>query len=252
MNRRLLVGLGGIILLIVLAGCTSFGGATSESGLAENTTYDWDTETDVVIDLDEGEYTAVYDIENQSSISIYQSTRYGTEHPIGVRGVQFRYPNGTVVNASAIEVSESRSAVNLDLPAENGQLAFTAPKRSNQFALPVFIEGSYTVKVPEGHRVDNMILATVRPGGYESELVDDRVHLTWADLTSSSLRVEYYLARDLYLFAGLIVTAIFAGGIGIGYVYRQILQLQREREELGLDVDVDDDPTQKGPPPGMR
>lgn len=250
MNSRVLLAIGCAIFLVGLAGCTSFGDVTSEAALLEERTYDWETEADATIDLGGSEYEAVFTIENRSAIRIASQTRYGTEDPIAIRSVQFRYPNDTVVNATEIGVSETRSAVTLDLPAENGQLAYTASKRSKQFSTPVLVEGSWEVIVPEGHRVDNMILSTVRPGGYDTEVVNDRVHITWASVTSSSITVEYYLARDLYLFAGLIVVAVIAGSIGIAYVYRQIQELRRQREEMGLDVDVDDE-FGKRPPPGM-
>ncbi len=240
----------GLVALLFLSGCMGFGSATSEERLLESATYDWEPDTDVRIDLGEREYRAVYSLENRSTMRIYQATRYGTEHPVQIRSLQFRYTNGTVINASAIGVEESRSAVYLDLPADDGQVAFTAPKRSKSFSTQVFVEGSYEITVPPGHRVDNIVLGTVRPGGYETERIGDRVHITWEDVTSRSIRVDYYLERDLYLFSGIIVAAVIAGAVGMGYVYRQIKELRRQREELGLDLDVDDDRRQ--PPPGMR
>lgn len=251
-TRRRTFAIGLLVVLLFLSGCMGFGSATSEERLLESATYDWDTETDVRIDLGESEYRSVYSMENRSTMRIYQATRYGTEHPVQIRSLQFRYDNGTVVNASAIGVEESRSAVYLDLPAEDGQVAFTAPKRSKSFSTQVFVEGSYEITVPPGHRVDNIVLGTVRPGGYDTELVGDRVHITWEDVTSRSIRVEYYLERDLYLFAGLVVTAAIAGAIGIGYVYRQVQALRRRREEMGLDLDLDDDDDGRRPPPGMQ
>lgn len=247
MNRRLLVGIGAFVLLIVLAGCL---GATSESGLTEDASYDWETDSTVTIDLDEGAYTAVIQIEETEEFRVYQSTRYGTEHPVGVRSVQFRYPNGTVVNASEIGIRETRSSVYIDPPAQNGTIAYTASKQSKEFTSPVLRSGDWEIILPEGHRVDNMILATVRPGGYNEEVIDDRVHLTWDELASGQIRIQYYLARDLYLFGGLILAAGIAGAIGIGYVYRQILNLRRKREELGLDLDMDDE-FGRDPPRGM-
>ena len=243
-----------VFVLVVLAGCLGFGGSTTEAGLAQNQTYDWDTDRDVTIDLNESEYRAVYDIENQSQIRIYQSTRYGTEHPIGIRSIQFRHPNDTVVNDSAMGVSESRSSVTVSFPAEEGQFAFTASKRSKQFNLPTFIEGSYEISVPEGFRVDNIVLSTVRPRGYETELVGDRVKIRWDSVTSRSVTVNYYLPRDLYLFSGLIVVVALGGALGASYVWLQIKQLRKRRMELGLDVESEGgfDDEREGPPPGMR
>lgn len=251
MNRRCWLGILGFLAVVALAGCTAFMGATSEAGLHADAEYDWDTETDVVIDLGDDSYTAVHTIEDRSHLRVYQSNRYGIENPIGIRALQFRYENGTVVNASAFGISETRSAVELDLPADNGQVAYTAPKRSKEFTSPVFTPGSHTIKVPPDHHVENFVLGTVRPRGANTEVVDGRVHLTWGDLSSGLIRVNYYLERDLYLFAGLVVIGSIGAVIALGYVYRQIQQLRREREELGLNLDVSDDDS-KGPPPGMR
>ena len=250
-SRRLAIAAGLVFVLVLLGGCMGFGSATSEERLLESGTYNWDSDADVRIDLGDREYRAVYRLENQSSLRIYQSTRYGTEHPVQIRALQYRYPNGTIVNATEIGVDESRSAVYLDLPAESGQVAFTAPKRSKSFSSPVLVEGSYEVVVPRDYRVDNIVLATVRPGGYETSMQNNRVHIYWDSVTSRSVRVDYYLARDLYLFGGLVIVAAVAGAIGLAYVYRQMLQLRREREELGLNLDIDDDDG-RSPPPGMR
>lgn len=251
MNRRLWLGILGFVVLMSLAGCTAFTGATSESGLMANASYDWETDTDVEIDLGDDAYTAVHTIEGQQRINLYQSNRYGIENPLAIRALQFRYENGTVANASEIGVSETRSAVELTLPAEDGQLAYTAPKRSKEFVTPVFTSGSYTVKVPPDHDVENFVLGTVRPRGADSEVIDGRVHLTWSDISSGSIRVNYYLERDLYLFGGLVIVGSIVAAIGIGYVYRQIQALRRKREELGLDLDMSDDDS-RDPPPGMR
>ncbi len=251
MSQRRHLSLGAVLLLVFLAGCTGFGDATSEEGLFKEAEYDWDTEADVTIDLGSSEYTAVYDIENRSSMAIYQRTRYGSDRPLGIEGVKFRHENGTVVNASDIGVSESRNRVTVDFPADQGQFAFTGSKRSKQFTLTTFVEGSYEVALPEDHRVDNFVLATVRPRGYETTMEDDRVHIHWDSVTSRSVTVNYYLQRDLYLFAGLIVIASIAGAVGIGYVWHQIKELRVKREEMGLDLDIDDDEGRK-PPPGMR
>lgn len=249
MNRRLLLIVAGFALLVALSGC--LGGATSEDSLAADAEYEWDTDATVTVDLDEGEYTVVMHLEETDEVRIYQSTRYGTEHPVGVSAVQFRHPNGTVVGAAEIGVRETRNSVYIDPPAENGSLAYTASKQSNEFTSPVLVDGEWEIILPEGHRVDNLVLGTVRPGGYDSELVDNRVHLTWSDLSSGTVRIQHYFARDFYLFVGLVGAAALAGAVGVGYVYRQIQALRRQREAFGLDVDTEDD-FDSGPPPGMR
>ncbi len=249
MNRRLLA-LAALLALVTTAGCAGFGSVTDEEGLNEDATYDWDTDSDATITVADGEYRAVYAVENRSTVRLYESTAYGDDNPIDVRAVQFRYPNGTVVGMDEIEVEETRSEVNVHLPAENGQLAFTSDSRSRNFATETFVDGSYEVILPPGYRVDNFVLSTVRPGGYETEIVDDRVHIRWDEMQADAISVRYYLERDVYLFGGLIVIASIGAAIAGAYVYRQMKELRRRREEAGLDVDVEDD--DRKPPPGMR
>ncbi|ADJ15648.1 DUF5803 family protein [Halalkalicoccus jeotgali] len=249
MNRRLLAFVS-LVALVTLAGCAGFGSTTSEEGLNEEASYDWDTDADATINVSGGEYQAVYTVENRSSIRLYESTRYGDDNPIDVRAVQFRYPDGTVVGTEEIDVQETRSGVTIELPAENGQLAFTSETQSNNFATETFVEGSYEVILPPGYRIDNFVLANVRPGGYESETVDDRVHIRWDEMNASVISVRYYLERDVYLFGGLIVVASIGAIIAGAYVYRQMQELRRKREEAGLDVDIEED--DRKPPPGMQ
>lgn len=251
MNRRLLAVIS-LFVLAALAGCSGFGSVTSEEGLREDADYDWDTDADATIEIRDGEYRAVYTIEGRERVRLYQSTRYGDDQPIDVRALQFRYPDGTVVGVEdeGLEVEETRSEVYVTLPAEEGQLAFTSDSRTRDFRTDTFVEGSYEVILPPGYRVDNFVLATVRPGGYETELVDDRVHIRWDEVTADTISVRYYLERDVYLFGGLVVVASIGAAIGIARVYRQVKELRRRREEMGLDVDVEDD--DRKPPPGMR
>lgn len=251
MNRRLFALLS-LFVLVALAGCSGLGSVTSEEGLREDADYDWNTDADATIDIGDGEYRAVYTIDGRSTVRLYQSTHYGNDQPIDVRALRFRYPDGTVVGVEDenLEVEETRSEVYVHLPAEEGKLAFTSDSRSRNFRTDTFVEGSYEVTLPPGYRVDNFVLATVRPGGYETELVDDRVHIRWEEVTADTISVRYYLERDVRLFGGLVVVASIGAVIGIGYVYRQIQELKRRREEMGLDVTVEDD--DRKPPPGMR
>ena len=250
-DRRLLAALV-LVALVSLAGCTGFGSVTSEEGLKEDADYDWDTDADVEIDIREGEYQAVYTVEDRSTVRLYQSTRYGNDRPIDVRAVQFRHPDGRVVGMDEIEVEETRSEVYVHLPADEGQLAFTSDSRTRRFQTDTFVEGSYEVILPPGYRVENFVLATLRPGGHETELNEetDRVHIYWDEMDANTITVRYYLERDVYLFGGLVVVASIGAVIAMGHVYRQIQELKRQREEMGLDIDVEDDDSK--PPPGMR
>ena len=244
-------GLLVVIVLVALSGCMGIGSVTSEEGLHEEAEYEWDADADVRIQLTgDREFEAVYTVENESTIRLYRSTRYGTDRPLGIRAVQFRHTNGTVVNASAIQVEETRSEVYVTTPAENGQLAFTASHQTRHLTLPTYVEGSYEVILPEGYRADNFILGVIRPSGYEQTVDDDRLHIYWEEVTTGMISVRYYLARDPWVFGGLVAIVSVAGAIGLAYVWRQVKELQRRREEMGLDVDIEDDRDQ--PPPGMR
>lgn len=251
MNRRLLATIS-LLALVVVAGCAGFGSGTSEEGLREDADYGWNTSTDAKITVEDGEYRAVYSIENRSTVRLYESTAYGNDRPIDVRAVQFRYPNGTVVGMDEIEVEETRSEVYVHLPAAEGQLAFSSDSQSRNLGTRTVVDGSYEVVLPQGYRTENFVLGNVRPGSYESTIDDqDRVHIRWDEVNADTIAVRYYLERDVYLFGGIIVIASIGALIGLSYVYRQIQELRRRREEMGLDIDIEDDDSD-GPPPGMR
>lgn len=247
MNRRLLA-LVSLVTLVSLAGCAGFGSVTNEERLREDATYDWETDADATITLGGGEYQAVYTVENESTVRLYTSTGYGDDQPIPIESVKFRYPDGTVVGMDQIEVEETRSELYVHLPAENGQLAFSSDSQPRNFASETFVDGSYEVILPPGYRVDNFVLGNVRPGGYETEIVDNRVHIRWDTMDSDVVSVRYYLERDVYLLGGIVVVASIGAAIAAVYVYRQMRELRRRREEMGLDaVEADD----RDPPPGM-
>ena len=253
MNRRLTATLA-VALLLVLSGCAGLGSTTSEDGLAAEPTeeYLWEGDRDGTIDISGGEYRAVYEIENQSTVSLYQSTRYGDDRPIPVESIQFQYENGTVVDydSGEIGVDESRSAVTVALPAEDGKLAYTGSTRSRNFDTRTVVPGSYEVILPPGYRADNFVLGTVRPGGYERTIEDDRVHLAWDDIGAGTITLRYYQERDVTLFTGLVLVASAGALIAFARVRKQIKDLQKARKEAGLDLDIEDD--RDDPPPGMR
>lgn len=234
-----------LVLLAVSAGCAGvFGsGEISEEDLGRSASYNWDAaESDVHVDISNGSYRAIYTLSNRSQLGVYEFDEIGEERPVDIRSVQFRYSNGTVVNASQIEVEKSDGKTVITPPAERGQLAYTAEMTGRNLQLPTYVEdGSYEVVLPEGTRVGNSLLGTVSPRGYETRMVDGSMHVRWDEVTTRSLEVRYYLARDMWLFLGIVALASLVGLSLIGYTWLQIRKLVRRREDLGLNVDVGDD-----------
>jgi len=255
MNRRLLLAFAAVALLALTAGCTGLfgGGEFSEEELQGDSSpsYEWNASTDVRLNVTDGEYHAVYDLSDQSKIELYERESLGEETPVEVNTVRFRYPNGTVVTLGQDHVEKQNSRTVITPPADDGQLAFTAPHRGKSFSVPTYVEGSYEVVLPRGMRVGNFLLSQVRPGDYTTDLRDGRVHIVWPDVTADDVVVRYYLARDLTIFTGVIAGGILLAIIGLAYFRLQIRQLEREREEMGLNVDTSDDEFDQGPPPGM-
>lgn len=254
MNRRLLLATALFALLAVSAGCAgplSPGGNQAER-LSESADYDWNTTQNVTVDVGPDEYTAVYVIENQSTIELYEYDSFGDEAPLPISAVQFRYPNGTVVGHEAIEVEETRHQTVLTLPAENGKLAYTAPAGGKEFSLPVFIEGTYEITLPPGMRVGVFLLSDVRPRGYEATLVGDRTVIEWEEVTAENVVVRYYLDRDLPIFAGIVALLAGVALVGLAYFIVQIRRLEERREEMGLNVNTSDDDVGRRKRPPFR
>jgi len=242
MRRRWLLLVVAVAAMAATAGCTGTGGV-SDQQLAQNATYDWGANAaanaTVYVNATGGHYRAVVNVTgaNKSTLTFAQRSELGGTNPIPISAVQFRYQNGTVVNASTIQVSQSSGAVTVTLPDERGQFAYTAPTGSRSFAVPVVLSKvSYEVVLPTSMRTDIPIVASVSPGGYERTVSGDRVHLHWSRVTAETVSVQYYLLRDVLLFGGLLALGALIAIGGVVYYRRQIRRLEREREEQGLDV----------------
>lgn len=255
MNRRLLLAVASLAVLAITAGCAgTFGsGGIDEAQLEgdESATYDWNTTADVTLNVTGGEYRAVYDFSNRSELRVYERQSLGEEGPVQVDTVRFRYPNGTVTTLGSDHVRTTDSRTVFELPADEGKLAFAAPRRGKSFRQPVHVEGSYEVVLPAGMRVGVPVLSQVRPGADDRTLRDGRVRLEWASVTANALVVRYYLARDLTIFTGIVAAGLLLAVAGLAYFRLQIRRLERRREEMGLNVDTSDDEFDGGPPPGM-
>jgi hypothetical protein len=234
---RRLVALLAVLGMVVLAGC--MGGVISEEALSEEATYDWNTSSTVTVDVSGSSYTAVYTLDNVSSIELYHRGDLGGEEPIPIRAIKFRYPNGTVVNASAMDVSETDSRTVVEFPAADGQFAYTANSGNGDLFFPVVVNGSHEVLLPPGTRISAPIIGVAEPAGFEKTMVEDRVRLVWPAPDRDVITVSYYLQRDLYIFGGLIgLLGVVAGG-GWLYFRYQIRQLAKNRE--GVDVESEEE-----------
>lgn len=251
MNRRLALGLVALAALVTLSGCSILGpGDPDAEALGKEVTYNWTTDANATIDINDSRYEAVYRVENQSSVELYDRDALGTESPLDIEGLKFQFANGTIRNLTADDVELSRRRMTVSVPGENasGKVAFSSPRNGKSFGLPTFVSGSYEVTLPKDSRVGVPILAQVSPGDYDTTIRNDRATLAWNNVDQRTLSIRWYLQRDLWLFGGLVILAASLGVGGALYYLRQIRQLERRREEVGLDVDTGDD----GPPPGME
>lgn len=236
--RRRTVALFALAGLLLLSGCLG-GGGVSEQQLNRNVTYDWQTDANVTVNVTAREYHAVYEIENRSVLNLTQDSELGGNQPVSVAGVKFRYPNGTVVGAEHIEVSEKGSKTVVRFPADEGKFAYTAPSGSRSVRFPVATSGSHEVVLPPGVRASVPVFGSVEPPADSRHLNEttDRVHYRWESVDANTIRIDYYLQRDLSLFAGLVGLLVVAGVAGVIYYRLKIRRLERERTEMGLDIE---------------
>ena len=242
-----------LVALVALAGCTGFFGGIPQEQLCQDQSYDWNGSAAATYNVTTGgQYHAVYEVNNTSTIELYRTDGLGNDQPLRIRSVKFRAANGTVYDCEDVNVSTSRRRTTVDLPAEDGSFAYTASSTPKRFTSRRFVNGSHEVVLPADREVSNPLFGNVQPGGYEVDRSGERLRITWETVDGESLLVQYYLERDIVLFFGLVTVAGLAAVGGVLYYYRLIRGLRRKREEAGLDVDVEDDEFDDEPPPGMR
>jgi hypothetical protein len=272
MTSRRLLAVGALFALVALSGCLGGGGEISEDKLTKDAEYDWDNNvtasydvtTSSLLSFSSNDYKAVIDVENRTTLELYRSTLFRGDQSVSIRALQFRFPNGTIVDASHDNLTavEGSDETEIRVPVENGTVAYSAnwggasrawggSPRTWRVQTPV--EGSHEVVMPDGARTDLPLFSLTSPSADEKSVEDNRQQIRWDEFSSGSITVRYYLVRDLYLFGGLFLIAGLIGFGGFAYYYRGIKRAREKREEVGLDVEQDDDDVgDDGPPPGVR
>lgn len=237
MRRRLLAA-AALALLLLLAGCSALtpgGGEVDREALAEDETYAWNTSADVTINVTGDHYTAVYRVEGRETVALSEFQRLSDRRPLDVEAIAFRYPNGTVVGASSMDVERNDTYTVVTLPAEEGRFAYRVPKRGKEVHVATAATGSYEVVLPPRTHVRYPLLGRVSPGGYETATEAGRVHLRWNELTEDRLTVEYYLVRDLWIFGGVVAVGVGAGVVGLAYMWVQLRGIAERREIVDIE-----------------
>lgn len=248
MNRRLGLAVLVVLALTMTAGCLDYvtdGGEINDDVLdAEPATpYNWSTDRNASLLLDSGsELQAVYNVSADQRLRLYQPTSIGQEGPLDISAVRFRYANGTVLSGTELrargEVDQTPDEVYITVPAD-GQLAFTAGATPRRLTLPVYVEGSYEVVLPEDSRMDFFLFSNAVPAGATTERIDNRVHVTWENVESNSILVQYYQDNDLTIFGALIGVLLAIAIGGLYYYRRQIERLHATRSKMGLGDEED-------------
>jgi hypothetical protein len=262
--RRRTLALLAVVGLVVTSGCLGAltgGGPTDPERLDEppESAYSWDPDTDVRITITKrATFRAVYDASADGfgdQLNLSETSAFGTKSPLTISSLRYRYPNGTVINGSEIEshggdVFTANNELVIEPPVAGGQVAFSGESTPKRFSLPVYVDGSYTVVLPENRRTDVPLFGQIVPEPDEKRMVENRVHIYWAELTAPSILVRYYIQRDIQIFGALAGGLAVVAVVGLFYYRRRIQELRARRESMGLDVDVEDDSDE--PPPGLR
>lgn len=254
MRSKLLAAALAVAALALVAGCASpFAGQVSEESLDEepDEPYRWNTTRDVTFTVREGSYQAVYDLNGTTEIELYEAG-LSTDRPLTIWAVRYRYPNGTTLTGTELEVYRSGARRVIEVPNGSGKLAYTSGSGAKEFGQESFAEGTTEVILPPDRRASSFLFGEVSPGGYDTYVDDrDRLHVVWDEPIDRGVYVRYYLPRDVLLFRGLVALLSVVALVGLAYYYRRIRSLEERRKEMGLDVETEDDLDDDGGPPGF-
>lgn len=269
MRRRQLLAAAALAALSLSAGCVGGGagglfgdGTITADQLDEPSAcgeYRWSAEVDAHLTLTEGStLCGVYELESDS-LTLHTRDGFGSQVPLSISAVKYRYPNGTVITGTelvqrggTVRQTDTTTEVTLPEGVSSGKFAFNAPSSPKRFSLPTFVDGSYELVLPPQRRVDFFLFGNVNPQPAEPPTVDDqgRTHIHWEEVSDGRLTVQFYHQRDLTIFAAIVgaLTVVAVGGVL--YYQRQIRKLRRRRERE--DDEFGGSGGGGGGPPGME
>lgn len=226
--RRELIAAAGLASLILLAGCTSTPQSSIDAGYAGK----WNASEDVVYYVDGDHHTTVLRT-NSTEIQVWTQGGLGGDQPVRLTDARFRFPNGSVVNASSVEVGASRTTVTV--PLRRGKLAFVSPTSPGRLSRPIPVDGSVRVVLPNDTDARNLFLGGISPAGYEV-VREEPLTLRWDDLDQGRVvTVRYYNERDPLLLIALL-SVLVAGALAV-LIYYQRVFTELERDRKGLEDD---------------
>ncbi len=195
--------------------------------------YRWNTNASASVNITDGTYQTVLTLENRTNVSLFGPGEFGGKAALPVEAVAYRYPNGTVANASVLSVEEIDERTVISAPEPGGQVAYTAQVRSSELYLSVAVNGTHAVTLPPGAEIGFPIIGGATPRGYTVERGADRLTVTWENPDSQLVTVDYYQERNLYLFGFLIAGALLVAAGGFLYFRSQLRVLAARRGDLG-------------------
>lgn len=224
MRRQLTVTFA-FTCLLVLAGCTSTPTPNIDSAYEGK----WNASEDAAYYVEGDHHTTILRV-NSTEIEVWVQGGLGGDQPVRFTDARFRYPNGTVVNASSVEVGASRTTVTV--PMRRGRLAFAAPTSPGRLSRPLPVDGNVRVVLPNGTDARNIFLGGITPGSYEV-VSEDPLTLKWTDLDKGTvIEVRYYNERDPVLLIALL-SALVAAAIAVLLYYQRVFsELARDRSGL--------------------
>jgi len=231
--KRLLAVLA-VVGLAITAGCLGTG-TLDDAALNEPANYDWNTTHDATVTIDNGSYRAVLTLHNQQNVSLFGPGEFGGQSALPVSAVQYRYPNGTVLNASSLTVEEKDERTVIEAPTTSGKMAYTGEIRSSSLYLSVAVNGSHAVTLPPGTDVRAPVVGQATPRNYEMVSDTDRHTLIWENPETEVISVDYYSERNLYIFVGVLGIGTVIAGAGVLYFRRQLAELAARRGQMDPD-----------------